>query len=114
MSRQWYIPADEWLRHEGHESRKLETTVTPFFVANKKEEQPKKVLKCPANDAQKECAICDEPFETLWDNKTEEWMFSDAMVTNTGQICHPSCWTSQLQPEQSLVNNNEATKTEVS
>lgn len=59
-----------------------------------KSQDPKTKFILVPSDPQKAnsiCGICQEKFETAWQNDVEEWVWMDAIETAGGKIYHASC-----------------------
>ncbi len=93
-SRAWFLPAAAW--HENSETVVL-TESTPFessdasaTAANADDdiEQKQRML---ADPSQKDCAICNEPFETQFDDDENDWIITGVSRLSNGKLAHIVC-----------------------
>ncbi|EOA35197.1 hypothetical protein CARUB_v10020347mg [Capsella rubella] len=58
----------------------------------KDNEEERKELVVPADEEQKNCALCEEPFEEFFSHEADDWMYKDAVYFNmNGTIVHSKC-----------------------
>ncbi|KAG7589100.1 hypothetical protein ISN44_As07g014160 [Arabidopsis suecica] len=58
----------------------------------KKEEEKEQQHVVPADEDQKNCALCEEPFEEFFSHEADDWMYKDAVyLTKNGRIVHVKC-----------------------
>ncbi|XP_010470525.2 PREDICTED: polyadenylation and cleavage factor homolog 1-like [Camelina sativa] len=90
-SRGWLASASLWL--SAATGGGMEQAAKPSFggeTQKKKEEQ--KQLVVPADENQKNCALCEEPFEEFFSHEDDDWMYKDAVYYNkNGRIVHAKC-----------------------
>lgn len=112
-SRSWYIDEAEWIAYrerddadEGDEAGGTGGTLPQKGVAGsaasasaaaKATESKTKYIKAPTDATLRKlpCPICQEEFETEWNNEAQDWVWMDAvMVPPTGdgaRAYHVSC-----------------------
>lgn len=68
---------------------------SPFAESDSrtKEEIKKPVSQVPADETQKNCPVCGEVFEQVYDEDQDEWMFKDALISpRDKKIFHVHCY----------------------
>ena len=71
----------------------------------------------PADDAITKCRICGEPFDKIWDEEEEEWMYQNAVYgvvqnatpggSNKESIFHQHCYKAAMGPTAGGVELNQ-------
>lgn len=99
--RKLYLPLSEWLQYqeiENEEEREkswFETQQTEMDSANEDSNQrtasPPPSCIAGADDNNKACDMCHDPFETFYNEETEEWHLRNAVRVDEN-IYHPICY----------------------
>lgn len=73
------------------------------------------MYQVPADESQKNCPICGETFEQVFDEDQDEWMFKDALISPTdNKIYHVHCHhaiagdTKQVKGKESSSSEDES------
>lgn len=56
-------------------------------------------MSVPVDDAQPNCALSGERFETFWDDASEEWRYRDAVRMDAAQAARSAATLRCLLPE---------------
>ncbi|XP_010511479.1 PREDICTED: polyadenylation and cleavage factor homolog 1-like [Camelina sativa] len=90
-SRGWLASASLWL--SAATGGGMEQAAKPSFGGEtQKKEEEQKQLVVPADENQKNCALCEEPFEEFFSHEDDDWMYKDAVYLNKkGRIVHAKC-----------------------
>ena len=94
QSRMWFLSASDWHAAGTKEATAVASSVA--FEDSKKDdaaataEAAKPRGRVPADESQKTCAVCTDPFEKVWDDDEQEWMYENAKKTEDG-IIHCDC-----------------------
>lgn len=91
-SQKWFANVTVWLSS----AEALGTDPVPGFLApseNVVEKKDDDDVAVPADEDQKVCALCGEPFDDFYSDETEEWMYRGAVYLNgeSGVIVHAKC-----------------------
>ncbi|GAV89951.1 hypothetical protein CFOL_v3_33362, partial [Cephalotus follicularis] len=79
MPRNWFASTSMWLI--GAEA--LATEGVPMFFTNEKEEAAvEESLGVIADENQKICALCGEPFEDFFSDEVDDWMYKGSVYLN--------------------------------
>ncbi|KAK9917508.1 hypothetical protein WJX75_005138 [Coccomyxa subellipsoidea] len=81
LSQQWYVCADDWIAGTAADVQ----AAPAFFDLPVKDAVKKEAMSVPVDDAQPNCALSGERFETFWDDASEEWRYRDAMRLDAEQ-----------------------------
>lgn len=100
-TRKLYLPLSEWLQYqeiENEEEREkswFETQQTEMDSANEDSNQrtasPPPSCVAGPDDNNKSCDMCHDPFETFYNEETEEWHLRNAVRVEEN-IYHPICY----------------------
>lgn len=101
LSRKWYYSVADWIQYEEienideREKNFFETQQTEVETANEGSNQrtaspPPSCIAGP-DDHNKICDICHDPFETFYNEETEEWHLRNAIRVEEN-IYHPICY----------------------
>lgn len=93
-SRDWFASSSLWLTAAN--GGRIEAAKASFNAngetQKEKEEEQQRVV--PADENQKMCALCEEPFEEFFSHEDDDWMYKDAVYLNMnklGPIVHAKC-----------------------
>jgi pre-mRNA cleavage complex 2 protein Pcf11 len=91
-SRGWLASASLWLcAATGGETVEVASFGGEMQKKKGKDEEPKQLM-VPADEDQKNCALCVEPFEEFFSHEDDDWMYKDAVyLTKNGRIVHVKC-----------------------
>ena len=91
QSRAWYLPVAAW--HADAASEAGLAVATPFEAPAKPETAPAAGAgeQVVADANFKTCAVCNEPFEPVWDDEENEWVYRSASRIESGGIAHVEC-----------------------
>ncbi|CAD5316454.1 unnamed protein product [Arabidopsis thaliana] len=91
-SRGWLASASLWLcAATGGETVEVASFGGEMQKKKEKDEEPKQHM-VPADEDQKNCALCVEPFEEFFSHEADDWMYKDAVyLTKNGRIVHVKC-----------------------
>ncbi len=90
QSRAWYLPVTQW-HTDGASDAGLAAAV-PFEAAGAKSDAAApEGGHVAADSAFKSCAVCNEPFEPVWDDDDNEWVYRNASKLASGGIAHIEC-----------------------
>ncbi|CAA7030343.1 unnamed protein product [Microthlaspi erraticum] len=97
-SREWFASSSLWLSAVIGGTVEAVMAAKALFDVNgekeKKEEKEEERRVVPADENQKMCALCVEPFEEFFSHEEDEWMYRDAVYLNmneSGRIVHAKC-----------------------
>lgn len=101
QSRKWYYSVADWIQYEEienveeREKNWFETQQTEVDSANEESNQrtasPPPSCVAGPDDHNKTCDICHDPFETFYNEETEEWHLRNAIRIEEN-IYHPICY----------------------
>ncbi|XP_055310468.1 uncharacterized protein LOC129573660 isoform X4 [Sitodiplosis mosellana] len=101
QSRKWYYSVADWIQYEEienldeREKNWFETQQTEMDSANEESNQrsasPPPSCVAAADDHNKTCDMCHDPFETFYNEETEEWHLRNAIRVEEN-IYHPICY----------------------
>jgi pre-mRNA cleavage complex 2 protein Pcf11 len=93
QSRAWYLPVASW--HADATAEAGLAVATPFEAPAKPGTAASAAAgaeeQVAADPNFKTCAICNEPFETVWDEDDNEWVYRSATRIEAGGIAHVEC-----------------------
>ncbi|KFK24308.1 hypothetical protein AALP_AAs56253U000100, partial [Arabis alpina] len=95
-SRDWFASTSLWL--SAANGGTVEAAKVSFNAnggtQKRKEVEEEEECVVPANENQKMCALCVEPFEEFFSHEADDWMYKDAVYLNnngSGPIVHAKC-----------------------
>lgn len=101
QSRKWYYSVADWIQYEEienldeREKNWFETQQTEMDTVNEESNQrsasPPPSCIAGADDHNKTCDMCHDPFETFYNEETEEWHLRNAIRVED-YIYHPICY----------------------
>lgn len=100
-SRRWYYDVGDWIQYEEiedleeREKNWFETQQTEIDTGNdgevnQRSDSPPPSCKAEADDVNKSCEVCHDPFEQFYNEETEEWHLRPA-VKFEEKTYHPLC-----------------------
>lgn len=103
QSRSWFIPLEDWVEFKDEEDiLGLVSYSKPAAQAEVPKESTedlmKKYVRVPSepSKAKSPCPICQEQFETTWNDDIEEWVYRNAVEVG-GRIFHATCYSESNQ-----------------
>jgi len=94
-SRSWFLEREEWITDIPYNELDKANVPSPFAetdVKPKQEEIKQQISQVPADESQKNCPICGELFEQVYNEDQDEWMFRDAVISpSDNKIYHVHC-----------------------
>ncbi|KAG9243156.1 hypothetical protein BJ878DRAFT_543565 [Calycina marina] len=103
--RSWYADELEWIhaREVDDDQRLSNTTAKNGTSANASPAKPKiQYVLAPSANSDKVCPICQEKFETSYDDDLQEWIWLDAKDVG-GRIFHASCHAEAYKDQAAAV-----------
>eukprot|EP00656_Telonema_subtile_P045052 TRINITY_DN51319_c0_g1_i2.p1 TRINITY_DN51319_c0_g1~~TRINITY_DN51319_c0_g1_i2.p1 ORF type:complete len:180 (+),score=43.47 TRINITY_DN51319_c0_g1_i2:445-984(+) len=107
-SRQWFAPADSWVKSKPVDSLIQINQPPAFFEAEAKEDSEEQVVsRVPADDDQPACPLCGDEFVIDFDDESEKWMCEESMHAQVmdiaagvpvSKIVHVKCYTPGTVP----------------
>ncbi|KAG7612294.1 hypothetical protein ISN44_As05g043180 [Arabidopsis suecica] len=91
-SRGWLASASLWLCAATGGGTVEVASFGGEMQKKKETDQIQKQHMVPADEEQKNCALCVEPFEEFFSHEADDWMYKDAVyLTKNGRIVHVKC-----------------------
>lgn len=101
----WYLPQEEWLDYKDEEEilglipeNKSDSKNGKEAEKKKKEinleKEAKKYVPVPSDKklANQPCPICQEKFQSVWNDKVEDWVWKNAVKADGKRIFHATCY----------------------
>ena len=107
-ARQWFPSAQEWSNgNDGMNEDIDDTSVQQLFASSRPDAATSagaaaaaaaesgagsaSAALVPSDEDQTECPVCSEPFDEVWSEKDDQWMYRGAKLNEQGKIVHINC-----------------------